>query len=351
MRNKINCFIALIFVALKLNTYSNIRLPQLVSYNMVSQSNAKIKLWGWASPEKKVNVKFIGKSYRALANGTGNWLTKAGLFKSGGPYQMLITGENKIDLNLRGDWQYMVGQVYSPISFTGINPFVGQNWPTGPYNTMVAPAINYTVKSMVWYQGKTNSGKPAEYLKFLPSLIADWRAKWQQDNLPFLFVRLPDFIKATYSPVGSYWAETRWRPFKTLAVPNTAMAVAIDPGKWNDIYPLDKKNIGNRLVWVAPHLTCNNLTLVYSGPVYQSCKTEGNKLILSFTETESGLMVKGGGELQYFAKAGANKKYICAKATIDGNKVIVRNDAVPHPVYVRYAWADNPDGDNLHKNV
>ncbi len=46
--------------------------------------------------------------------------------------------------------------------------------------------------------------------------------------------------------------------------------------------------------------------------------------------------------------AGADKKYVWAKARIEGNKVIVWNDAIANPVSVRYAWADNPEGANLY---
>ena len=43
-----------------------------------------------------------------------------------------------------------------------------------------------------------------------------------------------------------------------------------------------------------------------------------------------------------FAIAGADRKFVWAKATILGNKVVVSSDQVAEPVAVRYAWADNP---------
>jgi sialate O-acetylesterase len=54
-----------------------------------------------------------------------------------------------------------------------------------------------------------------------------------------------------------------------------------------------------------------------------------------------------GEELNYFSIAGADKKFVWAKATIEGDKVIVWNDAIANPLFVRYAWADNPAGANL----
>jgi sialate O-acetylesterase len=63
----------------------------------------------------------------------------------------------------------------------------------------------------------------------------------------------------------------------------------------------------------------------------------------SFTHADGGLLAKSGGDLKGFAIAGADKKWVWAKARIDGGKVIVSSDEVPSPVAVRYAWADNPD--------
>ena len=88
--------------------------------------------------------------------------------------------------------------------------------------------------------------------------------------------------------------------------------------------------------------------VIYSGPIYQSMKIEGNKIIITFTNIGGGLIAKGDGELKYFAIAGADKKFVWAKAKIEGDKIIVWNDQITNPVTVRYAWADNPQGANLY---
>ncbi|HEY0244451.1 MAG TPA: sialate O-acetylesterase [Mucilaginibacter sp.] len=258
-------------------------------------------------------------------------------------------------IDLRGDWEYKVGQVITrlipagvPAANTGV-PFIqAQSSPTGIYNTLVAPAVNYAVKGFLWYQGESNAGRAKEYAQLLPALITDWRNKWQLGNLPFIYVQLPNYIEANYSPSESGWAELRESDRKTLTLPNTGMAVAIDVGNWNELHPLDKKDVGDRLALWAEHLAYGEKDIVYTGPLYQSYKIEGNKMIITFTNIGSGLMIKGPGDLYYFAIAGADKKYVWAKAKIDGDKIIVWNDVVPNPVSVRYAWADNPDGANLY---
>ena len=68
----------------------------------------------------------------------------------------------------------------------------------------------------------------------------------------------------------------------------------------------------------------------------------------SFDNTGSGLYVKGGGKLQHFAIAGADMKFVWAKARIRGEKVIVTDRKIKNPVAARYAWADNPEGANLY---
>jgi sialate O-acetylesterase len=223
-----------------------------------------------------------------------------------------------------------------------------QNEPTGLYNTMVAPAINYTIKGILWYQGEANSGKPKEYQQLLPALISDWRNKWQQGTLPFLFVQLPNFMEVQYLPSESQWAELRFGQLKSLSVPNTAMAVTIDVGEWNDIHPLEKKVVGERLALAARKLAYGNDKIVYSGPVYKSSVKEGDSIKIEFDHIGTGLTIKGGGELYYFALAGADKKFVWADARIENNHVIVRSNEIKDPVYVRYAWADNPEGANLY---
>jgi sialate O-acetylesterase len=87
---------------------------------------------------------------------------------------------------------------------------------------------------------------------------------------------------------------------------------------------------------------------VCSGPVYQSFKTEGNKIIISFTGTGGGLVAKDKyGYLKGFEMAGADKKFYYVKAFIDGDKVLVSCDEVQVPVAVRFGWADDAGDDNL----
>ena len=257
------------------------------------------------------------------------------------PYELRV---DDIEIDLKGKWRYRLG--------AEMEPAPGQTFvrwkPTGLFNGMISPLTNFSIKGVVWYQGESNTNRPDEYAKLFPAMIKNWREKWNQGNFPFLFVQLHNFMKSYNHPTESNWARTREAQMEALELPNTAMAVAIDLGEWNDIHPLNKKDVAKRLALAARKTAYNENDLVASGPVFQSMKINGKKAELTFSNVGSGLAAKGGDKLNQFAVAGADKKFVWAKANIKGNKVIVWSPEVKNPVAVRYAWADNPEGANLY---
>jgi sialate O-acetylesterase len=262
-------------------------------------------------------------------------------------YSLTANGQ-KIDL--RGDWIYRVGQVleYPGAETHEADDYNPEKSVSALYNTMTAPAIHYAIKGFLWNQGEANTGDAKEYAKYLPAMINDWRSKWNEGDIPFIYAQLPGFMEVEYSPSESNWAQLRQSQLETLSVPNTGMAVTIDAGEWNDIHPLDKKDVGERLALWAEHMVYGSKEPDYSGPIYRSYKIEGNKVILQFDNVGTGLMVKGGGDLYYFSIAGYDGKWVWAKARIEGDSVIVWSEKIPNPVSVRYAWANNPEGANLY---
>jgi len=131
-------------------------------------------------------------------------------------------------------------------------------------------------------------------------------------------------------------------------LPNTAMAVAIDLGEWNDIHPLNKKEVGHRLALGARHLSYGEDDLVYSGPIYRSHTIQGDRVAIQFDHIGSGLVSIDDEPLSQFAIAGADKHFEWADAEIVNGTVEVFSKQVPDPVYIRYAWSNNPDGANLY---
>jgi len=254
-------------------------------------------------------------------------------------------------VDLKGYWQYKVGEVFTAGAggnTSGPRRIVPQNEPTALYNGMIAPFIKYPVKGVLWYQGESNAGHPEGYTGLMKALIKGWREVYRNPDLPFIYAQLPNFMDVTYSPSESSWALLRESQLKVMnEVSNTAMTVNIDLGEWNDIHPDNKKNVGERMALAARKLVYKE-DIVYSGPIYQDHRIDGNKIIISFSQIGSGLITKDGDEPGEFAIAGEDKKFVWAKAKIDGNKVTVWSEAVTDPKYARYAWADNPDNPNLY---
>ena len=260
------------------------------------------------------------------------------------PYYITAGGES---VDLKGDWQYKVGEVYEePPKGGGI---ILQYQPMALYNAMIAPMEKYAIRGIVWYQGESNAsrGSAALYNRLLPALITDWRTRWRQGNLPFLYVQLPNFMDVNYKPSESHWAELREAQLKTLSVPQTGMAVTIDLGEWNDVHPDNKKDVGERLA-LAARKTAYGEELVYSGPLYQSAEVKGDKIIIHFSSTGTGLTTIDGEAPGSVAIAGADKRFVWANAKIEGNTLVVWSPKIPAPLYVRYAWADNPENPNLY---
>jgi sialate O-acetylesterase len=256
----------------------------------------------------------------------------------------IFSGKDTVQLH--GDWQYKVGAVFPPSP----PPLPSVSFPHQPsalFNAMAAPFTNYTVKAILWYQGETNAGRPDAYRKLLPALINDWRHQWKKEDLPFLYVQLPGFMDYNYLPAESNWAKTREAQLKALSLPNTAMAVTIDLGEWNDVHPEKKKEVGERLALAAEKLAYGK-DIVYSGPIFRSAAVEGEQIIIQFDHAASGLITNDHEAPSEFAIAGADKKFVWANAVIHGDKVIVSSPAVKTPLYVRYAWADNPVNPNLY---
>jgi len=251
------------------------------------------------------------------------------------------------------------GKGPKPPMKTPVDPMTNNQNSAALFNGMIAPVIPYGIKGVIWYQGESNGDQPEFYKIALPALIDDWRTHWGQGDFPFMIVQLPNFMPRKPDPSESNWAGVREAQAKALSLPNTGLAVTIDIGDAGVIHPSDKFDVGHRLALVAEHVVYGQQT-TYTGPSYKSLKVEGNKIRITFDNIGSGLIIGTPPEtyfaaqktppprpdtskLKGFAIAGEDHKYVWADAVIDGDTVVVSSAAVPQPVSVRYAWADNPE--------
>ncbi len=185
----------------------------------------------------------------------------------------------------------------------------------------------------------------------MPALINDWRRLWKNEDLPFLVVQLPNFQDINYTPAESNMALLREAQNQALTLKNTAVTVTLDLGEWNDIHPLNKKDIGKRLALSARNLAYNEKDVVYSGPTLKSQSIEKDKIILTFDHVAKGITSKDSEPLRWFSIADYDKKFVWAKARIIGkDQIELSSELVKTPKYVRYGWQDNPEGINFYNS-
>jgi sialate O-acetylesterase len=147
----------------------------------------------------------------------------------------------------------------------------------------------------------------------------------------------------------------------TLKLPNSGQAVIVDIGQVNDIHPKDKADVGARLALAARRVAYGE-DLVYSGPIFDSMKNDGDKVQVKFKNIGSGLTIAAAPSTQLsvpqaapadhldgFSIAGADHKFVWATAEIDGDTVTLSSPDVHDPQAVRYAWANNPKANLYNK--
>ena len=218
---------------------------------------------------------------------------------------------------------------------------LNQNLPTVLFNGMIAPVIPYAMKGVIWYQGESNAKNSKQYQTLFPALIADWRKLWKQGDFPFFYVQI--------APFKGQPPEIREAQFLTLAkTKNTAMVVTTDVGDANDIHPIAKEPVGQRLALAARALTYGE-KIEYSGPLYQSMQADRDTVELTFAHVGGGMVAKDG-DLKGFTIAGPDKKFVPAKAVIKGDKVLVSSPEVKSPKAVRYGWDNVPDVNLFNKD-
>ena len=232
------------------------------------------------------------------------------------------------------------------------HPDENHKYPGVLFDGMVGPLSGLPIKGFLWYQGESNKDRHAQYKKLLSSLVADWRKRWGQGDLPFLIVQLANFKARAAEPSDS--GRTRVREAQAQVareVPACALAVTIDLGESDDIHPLDKENVGRRLALAAQQKVYGN-DLVGSGPVHRSVQFRDGKALVEFDSVGGGLVAgKDGtsGAIEGFALAGNDRTWHWAKADVDGGRISVSSDKVPEPVALRYGWADNPPASLYNK--
>lgn len=245
----------------------------------------------------------------------------------------------KLIAPLAGDWNIRLEAIYTDSNYSN------NTIPSFLYNRMIYPLANFPIKGVIWYQGESNAdGAGARmYRDQFRSLILEWRSLWQQEELPFYFVQLANWLAPDTEPQESYWAVLRESQTTALDLPATGMAVTIDIGDAMDIHPRNKQDVGHRL---AIHALNNEygMTQTVNGPQISMAEKKGSSVVISFKDNTT-LVSDSPFDVPGFALCNAEGECKFVKGLIDKNQIVLEASLVPDPVEVRYAWGNNPKTD------
>lgn len=240
----------------------------------------------------------------------------------------LYSNDRQMYTALDGEWKF--NTTIEPAIYSGKGY---QNMPSALSNGMINPLVPYGIKGVLWYQGESNADQYKDYGAWQQYLITHLRQRWQQPAMPFLFVQLPNYIPA------KSWPLMRQAQASTLKLPNTGMAVTIDVGDPYDVHPDNKQPVGERLANIALNMAYQDKSAPLS-PVVTGVIVLGKTAVISFN-AGSLPVLKPYNETP-FELAGSDEVYYPATAQMKSNVLVLSSDKVEQPVYVRYAWAPNP---------
>jgi sialate O-acetylesterase len=273
------------------------------------------------------------------------------------PY-MLCFGDDRLSQNpmpkdvqpLSGLWKMKVGAEMPQCPSSDVSL---QNLPTTLYNAVLYPLAPYAINGIVWYQGESNTGNPEPYADYLRKLMGCWRARWNDQQMPFVIVQLANYdgrqqtgfprpLIPQIAPVNSGWAQLREaQRVVAKADAKAELAVINDLGERVDIHPLRKKEVAERIGLCFDKLLYNNK--VKLAPEVVSAEANGNQIILTLDQPVQA------GKIETIEVAGTDGKFSNASATADGNKITILSPLPSNlsPLKVRYAWKDNPETANV----
>jgi len=108
MQQRFFKLVPLLFVlSAAVSTRAEVRLPAVISDNMVLQQGMKVRIWGSANPGEHVTVTFDKKSSHATADAKGHWQVFIGPLKAGGPFELTVKGDSVLNVK-----NVLVGEVW-----------------------------------------------------------------------------------------------------------------------------------------------------------------------------------------------------------------------------------------------
>ena len=224
----------------------------------------------------------------------------------------------------------------SPAYPASLTPFKSHQDPTMLYNGMIHALVGFPIRGAIWYQGESNQSEGMLYFEKKKALINGWRELWGQGDFPFYFVQIAPFNYGGDSKtLPEFWEAQA----AVTSLPNTGMVVINDIATVNDIHPPNKQDVGLRLANLALKNDYGQDSLVATSPEFESMEILGRNLKVKFKSTGGGLKTRDGKAPTHFEVIGVESNgFQPAVATIVGDSVMLKSDAVKAPTAFRFAW-------------
>jgi hypothetical protein len=220
---------------------------------------------------------------------------------------------------------------------------LGPNHPFKPgflWSSGIQPLLPCTIRGVLWYQGESNAQEPetiTRHQHLFPLLITDWRKKFAQPELPFLYCQLSS-IDTQQGYASQFWPEFRDQQRRFAAViPHTAMAVTSDVGHPTDVHPTEKRQVAQRLLRAAL-ATVYGKDIPFQGPVAQEIRRAREELIVSFECAGQQLRTSDGQPVTGLELGNAQKVFQPVSAQIQANKLVITGPTVADAHWIRYGW-------------
>jgi len=232
-------------------------------------------------------------------------------------------------------------EAFQPVLVSGQPYIIGNTpyrWMCEPgflFEAGIEPIKHFRFKGVVWYQGETDAiteGSVKRYETFLPSLISDWRANFQNVQLPFILVQLPRYNKSTWPALREIQRRTQ------QLVSDSYLTVTIDLGEEQDIHPGDKLPIGFRSAILALVNIYRSKTQTTVFPAIDDIYAENTSLIVAFRDT---ICLGDKFNIPGFEVAYTNNQFGGAQAYYIDEKHIGLK-ITQKPVSLRYGWQAFP---------
>lgn len=287
--------------------------------------------WLEADPQHVADCSATGYFFARMLNRTLNL-----------PVGLILANKGGSRVESWLDRENLKAHTQEPLDTAAIVKKYGQEWsrPLVWGNGTFHPVLNYTVKGILFYQGCSNVGDPAgQYTERLKLLVEQWRRDFAQGQLPFYFVQIAPYENGDVN--GDWGPKLREQQFEAAKViANSGIVCTQDlvyPYEYSQIHPAQKRQVGERLAFMALQKQYGMEQLMCESPSFGSMKTVGDTCYLTLNNLYEGLSPLQG--IEGFEVAGADRVFHPATARYTHEQgVIVTCKDVPAPVAVRYCF-------------